>query len=609
MPQWSDNTIVKAFQLKFACGVGGYKELVNQNHPLPSLRTLRSRKENCKFNSGDCDEIFEFLKLKVSNFQSDIDKNCLIILDEISIVAKLCYDNSNESFIGNVTLPNHDSSEIATHALVFMIADIAQRWKQTIDYYFTGNATDGSQYTPLLLNYINKAHEIGLNVHGIVSDMGSTNQSMWRSFGINAGRFSVPQNKCQHPIDSNRYLFFFHDASHAFKNLKEGMMNNKDILIPQKYVTLYNLSNNVASSSHLHKLLEVQNDLDLKLAPKLCDNYLNTKNHFQKMRVKSASHVLSHELRTSLKFLSEEQNKPEYESTSWLVGCFSKWFKIMSARNMTFALSKKNEKVFNETIAFLYEFVDIITSLKFGHTSKWKPFQKGIVITILSFLELSIFLINKRNYKFVMGGRFTQDCTENLFSVLRMKNCILNAVQFKNNLKLVTISYYMRRISSSNYDEDERVYLPDFLQTVKVFRKGKEMNNISMCTPSNIHYNPDAAYQRIVINNIELNVLHHIAGYLIRSIANTQKICKNCLLYTGNLRPTITTYNRLTSLRCYGKDTLFFVNPRTFNFFIEKEKNFRLHISNIKSYNDINLTAFFIKKFEAIPFFYLIVIN
>lgn len=36
IPKWCDKTLVKAFQLKFACGNSGYKELLRQNFPLPS---------------------------------------------------------------------------------------------------------------------------------------------------------------------------------------------------------------------------------------------------------------------------------------------------------------------------------------------------------------------------------------------------------------------------------------------------------------------------------------------------------------------------------------------------------------------------------------------
>lgn len=45
MPKWCDSTLVKAYQLKFACGTSGYRELLSQGFPLPSLRTLHRNLE------------------------------------------------------------------------------------------------------------------------------------------------------------------------------------------------------------------------------------------------------------------------------------------------------------------------------------------------------------------------------------------------------------------------------------------------------------------------------------------------------------------------------------------------------------------------------------
>ncbi|XP_011642678.1 THAP domain-containing protein 5-like [Pogonomyrmex barbatus] len=41
--QWSNDTIIKALRLKFACGERGYKELIKQNMPLPNIRTLQMK--------------------------------------------------------------------------------------------------------------------------------------------------------------------------------------------------------------------------------------------------------------------------------------------------------------------------------------------------------------------------------------------------------------------------------------------------------------------------------------------------------------------------------------------------------------------------------------
>ena len=43
--KWCNETLVKAFQLKFACGNSGYHELLRQGFSFPSIRTLHRNKK------------------------------------------------------------------------------------------------------------------------------------------------------------------------------------------------------------------------------------------------------------------------------------------------------------------------------------------------------------------------------------------------------------------------------------------------------------------------------------------------------------------------------------------------------------------------------------
>lgn len=74
----------------------------------------------------------------------EIERDCVLILDEMSITGNKEYDVSTGSFLGQVTLPKH--SGIATHALTFMIAGINSRWEQTVAYYYTGMTQLTEQY-------------------------------------------------------------------------------------------------------------------------------------------------------------------------------------------------------------------------------------------------------------------------------------------------------------------------------------------------------------------------------------------------------------------------------------------------------------------------------
>ncbi|KAF2891236.1 hypothetical protein ILUMI_14936 [Ignelater luminosus] len=96
------------------------------------------------------------------------------------------YDMSLNKYFGDVTLPNHDG--IASDVLVFLLAGVTMRWKQIVAYYFTGGSVDGSVFTNIIKEIFEKANVLNLNILGITSDMGPSNQAMWRTWGISAGR-------------------------------------------------------------------------------------------------------------------------------------------------------------------------------------------------------------------------------------------------------------------------------------------------------------------------------------------------------------------------------------------------------------------------------------
>ena len=64
--QWSEKTVQKSLQLKFACGSTGYSVLLDQNFPLPSIRTLQRRLKDIPFSSGILPKVFDLLKVKVN---------------------------------------------------------------------------------------------------------------------------------------------------------------------------------------------------------------------------------------------------------------------------------------------------------------------------------------------------------------------------------------------------------------------------------------------------------------------------------------------------------------------------------------------------------------
>ncbi|XP_011705451.1 PREDICTED: uncharacterized protein LOC105460655, partial [Wasmannia auropunctata] len=99
---WLNETVQRALKLKFICGISGYEELLRQEIPLPSLRTLSRKLEDFKFELGISNQMFEFLKLKKSSF-NETDFECGLIFDEMAIISKKCYNPATGSLVGDIT--------------------------------------------------------------------------------------------------------------------------------------------------------------------------------------------------------------------------------------------------------------------------------------------------------------------------------------------------------------------------------------------------------------------------------------------------------------------------------------------------------------------------
>lgn len=240
-------------------------------------KKIREFKIEFKIEPGLIDEVFDFLNIKISHFKKDTDKDCILVLDEMCITSGIFYDNSSKKFIGKVTLPDNNKQEAC---LVIMLAGIASRWKQIVAYHFTTKTLKVVDLKDIIDNVIKKSQNLDLRIHSITSDMDGANQGLWKLFGINASRFSGVSNYCKHPCDEKKKLWSFGDVPHCFKNIKNGFLNNKYIKVSQTFVAKYNLPTNLVEISHLQQLIETQKDLDFMLAPKLCEEYLNTNNHF-----------------------------------------------------------------------------------------------------------------------------------------------------------------------------------------------------------------------------------------------------------------------------------------------------------------------------------------
>jgi hypothetical protein len=246
-------------------------------------------------------------------------------------------------------------------------------------------------------------------------------------------------------------------------------------------------------------------------------------------------------------------NKNEYLTTAFFLEQVEKWFFIMTSRHPSAALSRHHESVYKNTITFLNDFMDMFQCMEVGYKKCWKPSQTGVLVTTSSMLELHKKLLDDKKYDFVLTSRFSQDCLENLFSVLRSKQIVPNALQV---IKLICVAQYLKEARTSSYSEDDRTFLSGFLETLKEKKPDYKTINVPRDVPSkglNLKYS-------------ELNALYNICGYIICSIQRTSKVCETCIGSIGSKKPLYTKYSKLVLIKQYKNETLFFASEELFYF-------------------------------------------
>ena len=267
----------------------------------------------------------------------------------------------------------------------------------------------------------------------------------------------------------------------------------------------YDLPTNVVNTEHLVEMLKLQEDLAFTLTPGLhVQDVLLTKNRqFAKMKVNRAKKILSPEVGAALYFLADENSKPEYITTAWFVSNIAKWFRLMTSRNLQNAISTFDRKKYEETISFLREMVNLLSNLRVGDAGIFKSLQKGFMLSTTSAIQLSQYLLEKQGFKFVLTSRFTQDCVENLFSLIRSKHVTPNVLQFKYDLRLISISQYIKPVKTSNYEFDDSTYLVDFLNTYEPLKLNSK--NIVNSTTSESSESLDQSKRNKISVNVEVN--------------------------------------------------------------------------------------------------------
>ena len=408
------------------------------------------------------------------------------------------------------------------------------------------------------MDIIKRAHEIGLFVTNITSDMGGSNQAMWSKFGIYVNKYSTPKVRIEHPCDSSRNLYLIPDVPHIIKNLRAAFVKMD-----------FRYNGKLFSVEHVKRVAEMDETRDMKLAPNLKLSDMET-GHFQKMKVSSAMHVFSNSVASAITFMVENNmiDKSVHKSavdTAWFISTMNRWFDLMSSRTPAMALSKLHPEKFNEAKEFLMQVIDLFTHISIGK-GQWKPVQTGIILATTGILQLAEELIDG-GMDFVMTARLTQDCLENLFSTIRLKTATPSAIEFRNSLKIVTVAQFLKTPKNSSYQLDESTYLGSYLE------KAPEIQTIELLDNTEEIVVFDEA-KCISLDLCELNSLYYLCGWSLKCVPK----CEDCVKSTISPSPvpSLSYASDLTERKEYKLNALRHPTEKVFLMFNDVEKVFLL---------------------------------
>jgi hypothetical protein len=585
---WSDSSVKKGLQLRFACGTSGYEVLLKMGLPFPSVRCLQYKVENINFLPGLLPAVFNLLTNKIHEMKPQ-ERLCALSFDEMSLESAFEYQVETGAFIGEATIPTNSKDsgvkQLATKGLVFNLGGLSTRWKQIVAYHLTGNSIDPESLKAIVLDIINQCSKIGLHVMVIVCDMGPCNQALWKLFGITATR-TIVVNKIPHPTDPDNFLYFLPDVPHVLKNIRNCFVQENHFFLSQEIVNKFELKSNVVSVKPVKGLFIFQADDQLKISPKLTSKVLDPSSHFNKMNVSNATKFFDRRNSAAMRLLVEEENRDVSNLTvAWFIEVIALWFEYCSNRSRVMALSMENPDKFNAAISHLNDVIDIFSSLKIGKAGSnkfpWKPIQRGVVLATTSLIEIANDCINNYDFNFVLTGRVSQDCLENLFSIIRSKKPLPSPLDFVRSLKQVSISQFLNVPSTSNYNVDDSDFFMDFISKpvhpVNSVVNDDDDENVSeivnLCSLDNVPFSP--------LSQAEDNALYHLCGYCLYSVQKCQKVCELCISSLLNT-DDVNVPDALTKLREYTEGSLVRVSSDVYCMMRSIECMFRQHIVNSK---------------------------
>lgn len=388
------------------------------------MSTLRIWAQKFDMRQGVLNDVLAIMKNKAEKM-SEFERLTVIIFDELYISNQISINRKEEEVVGP-----HKTTQ------VMMARGLFSKWKQPVYYKFDTPVTK-----EVLNDVITKLFECGFTVVATTSDLGSSNQKLWKSLNIGTDE----KQKCFfiHPSNDQYRIYVLADSPHMMKLARNHIIDH-GFLYHGIHIT----------TKCLQLLLQLTGDSDLRIAHKFSQHHLDVKGN-GRQEVKLATQLFSNSNAKAIKScgLKGFAGFEDWSSIVHVLELFNNWFDILNSRVMygnhpgahAFGVALEDQ------CKVLREMENFITEMKVPGHRVMLPFQKGISLNYHSLPGLYEYL-NKiysrdggNSIKYILTYRLNQDVLENCFSYLRGmggNNDHPNAMDIQSRLRWFVLGKY-----------------------------------------------------------------------------------------------------------------------------------------------------------------------
>ena len=205
--------------------------------PLPSFSTIRTM-----LSSSECK--FGFNNLALQTMKNTLRSREFsgtwgqLIFDEIKIKTDLTFDKGTLEHHGVIDFGRDVNFQVekglADHVLVFMFRPYKSKWIQPFACFASKGAASGTILFELITKALVILYNHGAIVKGVVSDGAQPNKSAYAMCGIDArskNALECNKNFMLHPLDTRIKIYFFVDAPHILKCVRNHVLTHKYVQV------------------------------------------------------------------------------------------------------------------------------------------------------------------------------------------------------------------------------------------------------------------------------------------------------------------------------------------------------------------------------------------